>query len=509
MTPPRLPALLTLTFTLALGALAVEAARPPNVLLILVDDLKPLTAAYGDPLVQTPHLDRLAARGTRFNRAYCNQAVCGPSRYNLMLGSRSTSTGLYTFGRDFRDTLPDAVTLPQFFQQHGYHAESMGKVYHIGHQTYNDEASWSVPHHSELVIEYVDPASTPADGSLTREEAFFSNARGDTPNRELPRGAAWEQPNVTDEAYADGRIAARARARLSQLSLRDQPFFLAVGFARPHLPFSAPRRYWDLYDPATLPLATQRTVPRDAPPFAPKPPFGELNQYTPVPAAPPLDESTERTLVHGYYASVSYVDAQIGKVLDAVDELGLADDTLVVLWGDHGFSLGTHGLWTKHTNYEEANRIPLIFAGPGISRGAATGALAETVDIFPTLAALAGLPAPTGPQPIDGADQSPVLRDPASAVKDHVYHAFPRPRPGAPGEWLGRALRNERHRLVLWEPLGGPAAPPVYELYDYVADPAESVNVAAAQPEVVARLAAQLRAHGDPLPAAPRPRAQD
>ena len=140
MTPPRLPALLTLTFTLALGALAVEAARPPNVLLILVDDLKPLTAAYGDPLVQTPHLDRLAARGTRFNRAYCNQAVCGPSRYNLMLGSRSTSTGLYTFGPDFRDTLPDAVTLPQFFQHHGYHAESMGKVYHIGHQTYNAAA---------------------------------------------------------------------------------------------------------------------------------------------------------------------------------------------------------------------------------------------------------------------------------------------------------------------------------------------------------------------------------
>jgi iduronate 2-sulfatase len=484
----------------ATGRLRAEAAPPPNVLLICVDDLRPLAGCYGDTLAQTPNLDRLAARGARFDAAYCNQAVCGPSRYNLMLGSRSTSSGLYHFGRQFRDVYPDAVTLPQYFIRHGYRAESIGKIYHIGHNTYGDDASWSVPHTKDLVIEYVDPASKPG-GVLTREEAFFNNANTGRPNRELPRGAAWEMPDVPDEAYADGRTAREAVRRLEAAKQRRQPFFLAVGFARPHLPFSAPKKYWDLYDRARFPLSTDRQLPKGAPAYVGKK-IGELNQYNPVPETPPLSEELQRTLIHGYYASTSYMDAQLGIVLDALDRLGLAGNTIVVLWGDHGFSLGTHGEWTKHSNYEIVNRIPLLFAGPGVKRGLQTRALAETVDIYPTLAALAGLPAPTGPQPIDGANLTPVLAGSAASVKDHVYHAFPRPRPGK-GEWLGRAIRTERYRLVEWRPADGSAAEAEFELYDYQTDPQELVNEANAHPETVAELAKILARHPAPKPPVP------
>lgn len=498
--PPEKFMRIILTSLVLLLAAPAPAATQPNVLLILVDDLKPLAGTYGDALAKTPAIDRLAARGVRFDRAYCNQAVCGPSRYNLMLGTRSTTSGLYRFGRELRDVYPAAVTLSQHFMAHGYRAESLGKVYHIGHNTHGDEASWSVPHHKDLVIEYVDPASKP-DGQLTREEAFFGNVQTGRPNRELPRGPAYESPDVPDEAYADGRVATEAIRRLAAAEERTEPFFMAVGFARPHLPFSAPKKYWDMYDRARLPLAANPEPPRGGPAFALKK-IGELNQYTPVPEVPPLDEELQRTLIHGYYASTSYMDAQLGRVLDALDRLGLADNTIVVLWGDHGFSFGTHGDWTKHTNYEEAARIPLIVAGPGISRGTSSGMPVETVDIYPTLAALAGLPPPGGAQPIDGISVVPVLRDPALRVKDHVYHCFPRNRPGQ-GEWLGRAIRTDRHRLVEWRPFDG-AGEPVLELYDYVADPLEGENLAGSQPEVVTKLRRLLATHPAPVRQAAR-----
>lgn len=500
MSPPALRPVFALALGFAVLVATAGAATPrPNVLLILVDDLKPVTGSYGDRLAHTPNLDRLAARGLQFDLAYCNQAVCAPSRFNLLLGSRSTSTGLYGLGQNLRDFVPDAVTLPQHFQRHGYRTESLGKVFHIGHGNRGDPASFSVPHFKEKVIEYVLPAST--GGKLTREEAFFENAEAGVPNRSLPRGAAWERAEVADDAYADGRVAHEALRRLRAAKDRPEPFFLAVGFARPHLPFTVPQKYWQLHDPAKFTLATRTTPPEGAPPYAPKAPLGELNQYDPVPEKPPLAEDLQRTLIHGYYASTSYVDAQIGRVLDALPALGLADNTVVVVWGDHGFSFGHHGLWTKHTNYEEANRIPLLFAGPGVPRGARTQALAETVDLFPTLCALAGIPAPRGPQPIDGQSLLPVLRDPKASVKDHVYHAFPRQRPGK-GEWIGRAIRTERHRLVEWKPPGGDPALAEYELYDYVADPAESANLAAREPATVARLRALLARHPEARPTA-------
>src|SRR5690606_18293144 len=244
---------------------SAQEQQRPNVLLILVDDLRPAIGAYGDPVAVTPNIDKLAANGFKFENAYSNQAVCAPSRFNLLLGSRSSSSGIYGFGQNFRDYYPDAVTLPQYFKQHGYHTESMGKVFHIGHNTYADEASWSVPHHKDLVIEYVDPESKKE--GFTREEALFSNqlAQG------LPRGLAWESPDVADDAYADGRVAQRAVERLRALKIQaDQPFFLAVGFARPHLPFSVPQRYWDLYDEHTFPLPGRTVRPEGAPPYAVK-----------------------------------------------------------------------------------------------------------------------------------------------------------------------------------------------------------------------------------------------
>jgi iduronate 2-sulfatase len=487
-------------FTLALVACSPLSAAPasarPHVLLICVDDLKPTIGAYGDRLAQTPSMDRLAARGVLFENTYCNQAVCAASRNNLLVGSRSTTLGIYNLATNFRRAVPDAVTLPQYFMQHGYRTEGMGKIFHVGHGNTDDDASWSLPFKKDKVIDYALPEST--GGQLTREEAFFSNARTSVPNRQLPRGAAWENADLPDTAYADSRIADAAIQSLRGAKQKpDQPLFLAVGFVRPHLPFSVPKKYWDLYDRAKLPLATQRTPPAGAPAYAGKT-LGELNQYTPIPDSPPLTEEHERTLIHGYYASVSYMDAQLGRVLDELDRLALTERTIIIFWSDHGWHLGDHGMWTKHTNYEQANRIPLLISAPGLSRSASrTKAMAETVDLYPTLCELAGLPAPKVPQIIDGRSLVPVLRDPGTSVKDHVVHCFPKSGAGR-GELLGRALRTARHRLVEWKKIGAPADTAEFELYDYETDPLETKNLAATQPEVVTRLRGLLAQHPEP-----------
>lgn len=477
---------------LSSGVCSLAVAKQPNVLLILVDDLKPSFGAYGADFVHSPNLDRLAARGMRFESAYCNQAVCAPSRNNLLTGARSTSLGVYSLSTHFRKAAPDAITLPQYFMQHGYHASGVGKVFHIGHGNTGDPQSWSEPFHPEKVIDYALTEST--GGELTREEAYFSNQALDRIG-ELPRGAAWERADVSDDDYSDGRIANEGIERLRRFKQSDKTFFLALGFTKPHLPFCAPEKYWALYDDVDLPLATTHDFPDGAPDYAGKEKHGELNQYKPIPHAPPLDPEVEKTLVQGYYAALSYMDAQVGRVLDELDELGLADDTIVVLWGDHGYHLGDHGAWTKHTNYEQANRIPIIFAGPGVaSPGSASSALVETVDIYPTLAALAGLPAPEVPQPIDGQSLAGVLSGEQKAVRDHAYHAFPRG-----GGRLGRAVRTSRYRLVEWMRFGSDE-PPEYELYDYQTDPQETRNLAGDYPELVEELRKKLDSHRAPIP---------
>jgi iduronate 2-sulfatase len=479
--------MLRLLFVSALLPLFTAQAERPNVLLILVDDLKPALGCYGDSAARTPNIDRLAARGMRFDLAYCNQAVCAPSRFTLMLGSHSTSTGLYSLGSSLRQILPEAVTMPQHFAKHGgYRTESIGKVLHIGHGNEGDPMSFSVPHFKDKVIEYLDPESTNG-GQLTREEALFTNQKL-SEIKSLPRGAAFESPDVTDEAYADGRVAAETISRLQAAQQRRKqdgtPFFIATGFVRPHLPFSAPKKYWDMHDPQKLPMPTFEDHPAGSPQVAHKR-GGEIDAYTPA---------TTQQLIHGYYAGTSFVDAQIGKVIDELDRLGLAGNTIIVLWGDHGFHLGDHGIWTKHTNYEQANRIPILISAPGITQpNSSTRQLAESVDIFPTLAELAQLPAPSGPQSIDGLSLVPVLKDSNARVRDHAFHCFPK-------QTLGRAIRTERYRLVEWKMPSAPPESAELELYDYQTDPLETQNLAADQPKVLDQLRAILAKHPNPKP---------
>jgi iduronate 2-sulfatase len=288
---------------------------------------------------------------------------------------------------------------------------------------------------------------------------------------------------VPDSAYPDGAMADEVVRRMAAWKDKPgEPFFLAVGFVKPHLPFCAPKKYWDLYDRNDFKLPELRKPPSGAPRYAPTN-WGELRQYRDMPETGPLTEVQERTLIHGYYAATSFMDAQLGRVLDALDQNDLAKNTIVVLWGDHGWHLGDHGMWCKHTNYEQAARIPLLVAAPGAVAGAKSSALVESVDIYPTLCELAGL---ATPKDLDGASFAGVLKQTATIIKDAVVHVYPR------GKRIGRAVRTDRHRLVEWKVPDSPAVSAELELYDYETDPAETANVAGDLPETVARLRAIL-----------------
>lgn len=480
---------IVLTFVYSSWANESEnGSERPNVLLILVDDLKPAFGAYGVSFAQTPNLDRIAQRGIRLERAYCNQAVCAPSRNSLLVGCRSTSLGIYDLATNFRRAVPDAITLPEQFKRSGYLTAGIGKVFHIGHGNTGDDRSWSQPFLPDKVVEYALAEST--NGMMTREEALFANlsAKG------LPRGPAWEQAEVGDEQYADGRIARAAIEKLREFKKQSQPFFLAVGFTKPHLPFCAPMKYWDLYQEEKFELASSSELPKNAPPLAGKG-LVELNQYTPIPDAPPIDEKTSRKLIHGYYASMSYMDSQLGKVMDALDELRLSENTIVIVWGDHGYHLGDHGLWTKHTNYEEANRIPLLIVAPNITKPATSSfSLVETVDLYPTLCELAKIPLPNMSQAFDGESIVSILKEPKTSIRDHAYHCFPR------GERLGRAIRTTRYRFVEWKSWREGEGRVEYELYDYDQDPGETENVAEQMPETVKKHLEILAQHPRPIP---------
>ncbi len=469
---------------------SVVGADRPNVLLICVDDLKPLLGCYGNEVVKSPNIDRLAARGVRFERAYCNQAVCAPSRNALLTGMRPQSLGIYDLSTNFRRAAPNAITLPQYFKSHGYRTEGLGKIFHVGHGNHEDPESWSVPHWNAKVIGYALSENRP-QRSLTREEALFDNVPGQQAQR-LPRGAAYESADVPDSAYPDGRLGDEAIRRLQQAARSPEtPFFLAVGFVKPHLPFCAPKKYWDLYDPAKFTLPELKVPPEGAPPFAPTN-WGELRQYSDMPETGGLTEEAERRLIHGYHAAVSYMDAQLGRVIDALEATGLDKNTIIVLWGDHGWHLGDHGMWCKHSNYEQASRIPLIVVAPGVTTGGpASAALVESVDIYPTLCELAGLPVPEN---LDGTSLAPVLKNPASDTKESIFHVFPR------GNRIGRAVRTARYRLVEWKRPGARPDRAVLELYDYESDPDETKNLAEEHPEVVAELRKVLAAEPEAKP---------
>ncbi len=457
----------------------LDAADKPNVLLICVDDLKPLLGCYGDPLAHSPNIDALAKRGVLFERAYCNQAVCAPSRNALLTGLRSTTLGIYDLGTNFRKSRPEAITLPQIFKQNGYRTEGLGKIFHVGHGNHEDPQSWTIPHWKTNVVAYALPESKSNSG-LTREEALFDNK----PAQGLPKGAPWEAADVPDSTYPDGALADEAVKRLRAAALKpNEPFFLAVGFVKPHLPFVAPKKYWDLYDPDKLPLAEWQEPPKGAPKYAPQ--FGgELRQYRGVPDEGSIAPSMQRQLIHGYYAAMSYMDAQVGKVIDELDRTGLAKNTIVVLWGDHGWHLGDHGMWCKHTNYEQATRIPILIIAPGKAQASRVSGLVESVDVYPTLCQLAGIDLTSK---LDGASLVQVLDKPEQPTKPFVMHAYPRS-PAGRGQLIGRAVRTERYRLVEWKKPGASSDSADLELYDYQLDPLEKENLAATQPEIVQQL---------------------
>jgi len=409
---------------------------------------------------QTPNFDRLAARGVVFRHAYVQQAVCAASRNSLMSGLRPDQIGVYDLATWFRKGAPDAVTMTQAFIADGYRAESLGKIYHRGHGNKDDPKSWSTKSwwpRGDMGYDVTGGPKPPAGSK------FRAGGNGRMP---------WSWQKCDPAITADGRIATHAIERLNALAGKKTPFFLATGFLKPHLPFKAPKRFWDLYDRNRLPVyPTDASLPVGAPSFAGSS-WGELRKYTDIQAVGPLTAEQARTMVHGYYACVSLVDAQLGRLLDALDRSPARDNTIIVLWGDHGWHLGDHGLWCKHTNFEQATHNPVIIAAPGMTRGASTTALMESIDIYPTLCELAGVKAPSN---LPGKSLVPVLKDPTTTVQDAVYQVYPR-RPSGKRA-LGRAVRTSRYRYVEWY-VWEDSSVVARELYDYYTDPEETVNLA-------------------------------
>ena len=419
----KLIRILVVLFTL-LNAPRLQADQP-NVLFIAVDDLRTALGCYGDPLVQSPNIDRLANQSRLFQRAYCMQAVCGPSRTSLLTGRLPDNTRVWHNRNLFRDFQPDLVTLPQHFKNHGYHAISMGKVF-SGNQLELDPPSWSEP-------------------EILKQPGWRNYVRRDS--GESGKGAAWEDADVPDDGYSDGKMTALAIEKLASLKASEKPFFLAVGFFKPHLPFNAPKRYWDLYDPSIFDLSDDGKQVQDVSIHAHHS-HRELGGYSNIPKNEKVDAETARQLRHGYYACVSYIDAQIGKLLDELDRLELADNTIVVLWGDHGFSLGEKARWCKGTNFERDTRVPLLIRTPQLQQpGESTQALVETVDLYPTLVSLAGLPLP---EELDGRSLIPNLNDPQAAGRDAVLSQFVRPFKKSLPEFMGYSLRTDTHRYTRW-----------------------------------------------------------
>ena len=345
-----------------LSTSSLFATDKPNVLFIAVDDLRPELGCYGNSIVKSPNIDRIAARGVVFNRAYCQQAVCSPSRTAIMTGLRPDTTKVWDLVTHFRAAQPDCVTLPQHFKANGYHCAAINKVYHKG---FEDGRSWSEPHWYSVgksvdtdLTDYTKQLVTKHDVDV--EEFMSPKSKVD---KNAKAGPAFEVSLKAESELPDGAAAAEAVKRLAVLKSKNQPFFLAVGFAKPHLPFVAPKKYWDLYDPNTIPVPAIDHLPEGSPSFAGHI-SGELHNYPGVPKENPIPKDFAKSLRHGYYACISYTDAQIGKVLDALDKEGLSDSTIIVLWGDHGWQLGDHGLWHKHTNFELAARAPLLISVP-------------------------------------------------------------------------------------------------------------------------------------------------
>ena len=461
------------------------AGGPSNILLLISDDLRPDVGCYGDKTALTPNIDRLASQGVLFEQAFCVQALCAPSRNALLTGLRPDTTKVWDVWTFFRKAVPDEVTLPQLLQQHGWFTEAIGKVYHTN---LDDPASWSVPHVMPDDSLYGSPA-TKALLAEKRRQAIAEGLTGVPYARAIRSGPPAEAPEVPDNALVDGKIADLAVAALEQLNDRHQRFFLAVGFTKPHLPYVAPRKYWDLYDERKIPLSPHPGRPEGAPPFA-LGTSGEMYGYDRVPNADKMTTDYQRWLRHGYLAATSYMDAQVGRVLAELKRLGLAQDTLVIFWGDNGYKLGDYQAWTKTTNVMLDTRIPLIIRAPGIApAGTRANGLVEVVDIYPTLLKLLGY---AGPAYLEGTSFLPLLESPRAHWKRAIFTQSPQTDQGVPV--MGYSIVTERFRLTRWVDRATLEREVAVELYDHSKDPAEMQNVAnvPAYAAVVKRLKQEL-----------------
>ena len=482
----------------------------PNILFIAVDDLKPLLGCYGNTLVKSPNIDRLAKLATVFNKNYCQQAICGPTRASIMTGTRPDVTKIWNLTTQMRDVNPNLVTLPQYLITQGYTTSGIGKIYHPSSAIGGvDPVSWSIPYLKAKESDFPAEFGFPANGQYQLPETKDrmtpeiiaerkKQSKDLVANDENPKsikGPSTECMDVPDNAYQDGANALLAKEQIIKLSKDNKPFFMAVGFSKPHLPFVAPKKYWDLYNRDDMPIASFQEHSKNGPLIAYHQ-SGELRNYLDIPefATLPSDSlriglkiEKQKELIHGYYAAISYMDAQVGILLNTLESLGTLDNTIIVLWGDHGWHLGDHDLWHKHTNFEEATRAPLIIAGPGIKSGK-TSSLTEFVDVFPTICDLAGVAIPKN---LDGKSLKPLMVKNTASVKDFSISQYPRKLKKLQmakigytnANMMGYSLRTDKYRYTIWmnnftsKDTFNESQVYASELYDYVKDPLEKVNV--------------------------------
>ena len=457
------------SFLKSLGMGALSLALPavswpgipkkPNVLFIAIDDLRSTLGCLGDKIAVTPNMDKLAGEGTIFHNAYCQQAVCNPSRASVITGRRPDTLKVWDLKTHFRKHHPDIITLPQYFKQHGYYTQSFGKILHGQGVPSKDPPSWSaepVWDHCTKRDQYVLPENRPGDKSAKQ--------------------AAAECADVLDEAYIDGKVAAGAVKKIEELAENGKSFFLAVGFRKPHLPCSAPKKYWDMYERTTFEdddwPALNRT--KDGPDIALHN-WKELRGYTDIPNIGSVPPEKAAEVRHGYYAAASYTDTQIGRLVDALDKCDLRENTIICLWSDHGFHLGEHTIWCKTSNYEFDARVPLIISAPQKRKGQVCRRLVELVDMYPTLVELAGLSLPSG---LEGTSMVPLLDNPKRSWKKAAFTQFPRPAYYKKSfNVMGYSVRTKEYHYIEWFDMKK-KQPIAIELYDHRSDPYELTNLA-------------------------------
>ncbi len=462
---------LVLVTAVMLGGPPVDANERPNVLFIAVDDLRPELACYGRSHIHSPNIDRLASEGVLFERAYCMVATCGASRAALMTSVRPTAQRFVSYTTWAEKDASDALPLHTHFKNNGYTTISLGKVLH--HKT-DHVSGWSeAPWRSNL------------GGYRDVEAAAAAQAENQRkwPQKNRPRPLPFESFDADDDEYSDGEAAQKTSQYLRRFAESpDQPFFLAVGFLKPHLPFVAPKKYWDLYDREKIELPENYRIPTDVPSDAVHN-SGELRSYAGIHPSQPLDRETAISLIHGYYACVSFTDAQVGRVLETLDETGLSKNTIVVLWGDHGWQLGEHGMWNKHSCFETSMHAPLIVKSPDASRfdaGERVTALTEFIDIYPSLCELAGLSTPSH---VEGSSFVNVMEDPSRPGKPFAISRFGK----------GDTIRTDTMRYAEYTLRDGTFKGAM--LFDHRSDPDEDINLVSKEPEAASRHATQLRAN--------------